>query len=759
MLLEYVMGMADNGPQPLDEFASPLVASTGGQTPKPSFSGAAQTSRPLRLNHVGVPWAARTAALCMIAILVGCTVLQLKVDYDAAISSAATLTSAMANAIDQHLGGSIRSVDSLMDEVASAVESGSHHSPQFTERMISRLGAFPELRYIAIVNAQGQMQPDTWPAKAVGGDGGDVADRDYFSKQVHGTGQPRLLFGQPVTGRNGHERTIPVSRPLHDANGNFAGIVFAAINADVWADFLKTVLLDDAGSSAVIGTGGDMIARAPNHTATFGKNIADSDLIRIWAARAPIGVATLIAKTDGNDKLLAYRVLDGYPLMVTSGLSRSKALSNWYRMSPVKALLVLAICGAIFHWAQQADLRNRRLRHHQAELERIVNERTAGLAAANKELHATMERLALVLDAAAEGICGVDANYRVVFANRAAVSMLGWQSKEAPEFEHTLSALGHRLTDGRPCREGSCAIHATLADGETRRVEDEFFTGGGDRTVAVEYVVSPHLVDGKVAGAVVVFRDIADRKVARQALEDRQRQLEALTLELERSNRELEHFAYVASHDLREPLRMVSSYLSLLNKRLKDRLTGDEQEFIGFAVDGAKRMDRMINDLLDYSRLGRSGSPAEPVNLDEIVALGLRNLQQAIDDAGARVAVASPLPTVTGHATQLERLFQNLIANAVKFRAPDRVPEIRVACRESAQDWEIFISDNGIGIDPKHHDRLFSIFQRLVTHDSYEGSGIGLAACRKIAENHGGRIWVESQAGVGCTFYLALPKI
>jgi PAS domain S-box-containing protein len=244
-------------------------------------------------------------------------------------------------------------------------------------------------------------------------------------------------------------------------------------------------------------------------------------------------------------------------------------------------------------------------------------------------------------------------------------------------------------------------------------------------------------------GAVWAAEDITARK--------------ALELDFKRSNEELERFAYVASHDLRQPLRVISSYLSLIERKLRSRLDDEEKTFIDFAVDGAKRMDRMIIDLLDYSRIGRKSTDRQPVALDVVLARAIGNLEFLIKDSQAEIVVASELLTLPGYESELERLFQNLISNAVKFRTAERPPKVTISCRETSRDCIIAVSDNGIGIAPKDYDRLFVVFQRLVSREQYEGNGIGLAACRKIAEHHGGRIWVESELGKGSTFLIALP--
>ena len=242
----------------------------------------------------------------------------------------------------------------------------------------------------------------------------------------------------------------------------------------------------------------------------------------------------------------------------------------------------------------------------------------------------------------------------------------------------------------------------------------------------------------------------------RQAITQEKNKLETLSKELARSNQELEQFAYVASHDLQEPLRMVASYTQLLAKRYQGKLDKDADEFIHFAVDGATRMQGLIIDLLEYSRVGRKGKEFLPVVLESILEKALENLTVTLEEQGAKVT-HDPLPTVNGDDVQLTRLFQNLIGNAIKFRKPGEAPHVHVGAKTDGKQWVLSIRDNGIGIDPKHFERLFQIFQRLHTREEYPGTGIGLAVCKKIVERHGGRIWVESKPGEGTTFYFTIP--
>jgi PAS domain S-box-containing protein len=258
-----------------------------------------------------------------------------------------------------------------------------------------------------------------------------------------------------------------------------------------------------------------------------------------------------------------------------------------------------------------------------------------------------------------------------------------------------------------------------------------------------------HGVDGRFERMTGVFWDITERK----RTEERLRQL---MVDLERSNKELELFAYVASHDLQEPLRMVSSYTQLLERRYSDRLDDDAREFIGYAVDGATRMQRLINDLLDFSRVSTRGRPPMSTDIAEVLGVVRANLSLAMEEAGALVT-NDELPWVVADASQIGQLFQNLIGNAIKFRNGSR-PHVHVGAVESDVHWQFSVRDDGIGIEPEYFERIFVIFQRLHGKEAYPGTGIGLALCRRIVERHGGTIWVESKPHEGSTFYFTIPK-
>ncbi len=258
--------------------------------------------------------------------------------------------------------------------------------------------------------------------------------------------------------------------------------------------------------------------------------------------------------------------------------------------------------------------------------------------------------------------------------------------------------------------------------------------------------------DGRSERLAVYSRDITEQTLAEARIAE-------YVAEVERSNAELEQFAYVASHDLREPLRMISSYMSLLERRYGERLDDNGREFLGFARDGATRMDRLVLDLLDFSRIERRGAPMVDMPLLPAIQQAIRHLDLAIGEAAARVLIDDydTDAMVMGDIDQITRLFQNLIGNALKYRAEGRPAEIHIGLHRVGAEWEFQVADNGIGIEEQYFERIFRIFQRLHTRDKYDGTGIGLAICKKIVERHGGRLWVESVLDQGSTFRFTLP--
>jgi PAS domain S-box-containing protein len=364
-----------------------------------------------------------------------------------------------------------------------------------------------------------------------------------------------------------------------------------------------------------------------------------------------------------------------------------------------------------------------------------------------KQYEGELEKLALIrhfeyLTRYANDIIVMTDKYgRIMEANEKAVASYGYSRDEL---------LQTNIAD--------LQAHDTLEDYELqmKRLEGIMANGLVFETVhrrkdGTTFPVEVSAREIKIEGTVFfqsIIRDISERKQS-------EAKLSLAMEELTRSNEELEKFAYVASHDLQEPLRMVSSFVQLLEKRYKGNLDQDADDFINYAVDGANRMQVLITDLLAYSRVGRRGKEFKETACEAALDRALSNLQGVVEQSGA-VVTRDPLPEVMGDGSQLTQLFQNLIGNAIKF-CKDRTPSIHISAERKKNEWVFSVRDNGIGIAPEYFERIFSIFQRLHGRQEYQGTGIGLAICRKVVERHGGRIWVESDTGSGSTFYFTIP--
>jgi PAS domain S-box-containing protein len=253
---------------------------------------------------------------------------------------------------------------------------------------------------------------------------------------------------------------------------------------------------------------------------------------------------------------------------------------------------------------------------------------------------------------------------------------------------------------------------------------------------------------GNIIGRMAFFVDVSERNEIKK-------KLKRTVAELKRSNTDLQQFAYVASHDLQEPLRMVASYTQLLEKRYKDKLDTDAKEFIQFAVDGALRMQKLINDLLSYSLVSTRQKPVKPTDCNSVLGQVIANLSVTIEQNND-IITNDDLPTVMADESQMQELFKNLVGNAIKFRS-EHAPRVHVSAKQDRNKWIFSVQDNGLGIDLQYKDKIFLIFQRLHSKEEYPGTGIGLAICKRIVERHGGKIWVDSDVGKGSTFYFTLP--
>lgn len=354
------------------------------------------------------------------------------------------------------------------------------------------------------------------------------------------------------------------------------------------------------------------------------------------------------------------------------------------------------------------------------------------------------EVLSRVFDTNAEVVWILDGQGRIRHANRTTRTLTGYSPEEivarpVPEF--------FLPSEDRPSPRLADLEESAAREGHW---QGELVVRRKDGSGVTVWATLNLLGEEMGQGTILEFRDRTAEKKTEQ-------DLVAKTADLVRSNRDLEQFAYVASHDLQEPLRMVTSYTQLLARRYKGQLSAEADEFIGFAVDGAMRMQALINALLAYSRVDSRGKPLVVCDLNAVLDHALDNLRLALEESGASL-VRGNLPRVMGDPVQLMQLFQNLVGNAVKFRAKDRPPVVKIAAEKEGDLWRIRVSDNGIGIDSQYFDRIFVIFQRLHTKEEYPGTGIGLAMCKRIVERHGGTIEVSSTAGSGSIFTFTLRE-
>jgi PAS domain S-box-containing protein len=353
------------------------------------------------------------------------------------------------------------------------------------------------------------------------------------------------------------------------------------------------------------------------------------------------------------------------------------------------------------------------------------------------------ERFLRFVDSNIVGIAIADAGGGIVLANDYYLNILG-----VTRADFAAGRVDWRkLTPPEWLPADEKAIRELRQRGVCEPYEKEYLRADGTR---VPVYLADAMLPGEREQIAAFILDITDRKRAEEAIQ-------RITDDLLRSNAELEQFAYVASHDLQEPLRMISSYVQLLAKRYQGKLDSDADEFIAFAVDGATRMQNLINDLLAYSRVGTRGNPFTAVSAEYLLEEALANLQLTIAESQAQIT-HDPLPVVKGDPVQLVAVFQNLLGNAIKFRGAEPLC-IHIHARQQEQEWIFSVRDNGIGFDPRFAERIFVIFQRLNDRTEYPGTGIGLSICKRVITRHGGRIWVESEPGKGSVFYFTLPAL
>lgn len=662
-------------------------------------------ARPMAmLSPLGI-W---SASVGFVVLLVGLTAFQIYAGRQRTIDVAGVNLSSTARITEEQVRGSLRVVRLILKAVAEAPRD----DPEaFRAFMDARSKAVPEIRQVVLVNQDAVITVST--LRDI--EGWKVDHRQYFSGARDLEPGRDFFVTKPLPIGLDKSLIAFASMPLRDRDGTFRGVVAVSLEPTFFQRFLATLHTGEEGAGALLLTPeGDIIGRDPDPHLFVGKNIAKGGAFAHHKeSQAASSILTHVTATDGKWKLSVVRTLvdpDLPPLVVIVGRPLDGVLAPWRSEALINSLVVVALALAIF------------------VLTALLRSRLVALRASEEKLRGMFELapLGLALNSMDGGFLEAnDAFLAIVGHELEGLRKLSYWELTPHRYEaDEASQLGNLRDNGR---YGPYEKHYIHRDGHEIpvRLRGVRITGAGGRG----YIWS-------------IVEDIAEERAARQALAER-------TAELTRSNADLEQFAYAASHDLREPLRMVNSFLGLLKRRYGAELDAEAAEYIAFACEGATRMDRLVQDLLEYSRIGRSDRPQEPVSLSLAAETACRTLAAAINEVGAIIEVPPESMFVSANQVEIVRLFQNLLGNAVKYHRPGMVPDVRL--NWTAEDGMIHcrVTDNGIGIETQYHDRIFQLFQRLHGRGEYEGTGIGLALCRRIAESHGGRLWVESVAGSG----------
>ncbi|CAA7621239.1 ATP-binding protein [Magnetospirillum sp. UT-4] len=511
---------------------------------------------------------------------------------------------------------------------------------------------------------------------------------------------------------------LGVSRRIDTPGGAFAGIARALISTELLGDAFAAEFATDADRLLLIDADRLVLAdSAPRGRRAVGRPLD---------AALPMLSATAVSQPGETESaLVAWYRLHDFPLQVVAVRHKDALLARWRKVAAgyaaaAAALLAASLLAAALFYRQ---------------------ERRQATIAATLRLH---DR---AMDAANDGIIITerrDGHFPIIYCNPAFERITGYA---AAELRGKDPGLLHRDEDEQP---EVAQIRAAAAAETGTTVELRNYRKDGTPYWAEMRITPVRDRDGTVTHFLGIHRDVTTRRRAAE-------ELLRTNAELVASNAELEQFAYVASHDLQEPLRHVAAYVQMLERRYQGKLDAEAHDYIGYAVSGVKRMQALIVDLLEYSRVTRQGRPFGRIDLGACLDQALADVAQAIRESGATVAAAE-LPAAWGDQGQITRLFANLIGNAVKYRKPDVAPVISISVQPAGDRWEITVADNGIGIDPAYADRIFALFQRLHPVGQYSGTGIGLTICKRIVERHGGTIRCESEGeGEGARLVFTLP--
>ena len=674
-------------------------------------------------------------SLCLLCLLTT-MVYFLWASHQQAVNSAKINTDNLVQVLETRVAADFSRVDGILSFVADEVRTQGLWSRTPSEsllpmqkRLANLIVDFPAVAVLSIFDADGQLllssDPEWRPFS--------IADRPHFQR-LRANPSLKHVFSDPLVARATGKWALVQSLAIRNADGELIGVVNALFHLDDLADDFAKLDVGDQGRALLRRSDNfQLIFRTPYSSVQeqdINQPIPPSNAVRRQIeAGVSAGSLRFIASTDARPRLASFRVLKKYPFYVQVALADEDYLADWYRQVAWVSVfaVVLMVLFVLF------IMRMKRDEHRIAQANQALAYRQ-GLFSALFEQSSLMAAI-------------VDSDGRLLEVNAQALTVLHGQRERV---------LGATLVD-LPCWpqvEQQAALQRLLAQaiqGQLATI-DHLNIALPDRQIAVMlHAIPVQLAEQRLVAVTAI--DISALKASEAELQEK-------THALEHSNAELEQFSYSISHDMRQPLRMISSYLQLLRQSLGNQLDEDQQQFCHFAIDGAKRLDAMLIGLLEYSRVGRKGEPPVWIESQEVLQQVLLFLQPMVRESGAQITVQGEWPRLFASPDELLRLLQNLIGNALKFRVAERVPHIEIRAVVGDGMWSVSIQDNGIGIMPEQAGRLFQMFQRLQSRSAYEGTGLGLAICRKIVEHHGGRLWVESAGeGLGSCFTFEIPYL
>jgi PAS domain S-box-containing protein len=658
------------------------------------------------------------SCLGIIALVWALTAERLRFEHEGIVADAKRANNNLAIAYGEHTRRTIKGIDQTLQfirhkygeagrvNIRKAVDDGEIDDSIFT--------------FVGVYDEHGDLLFGSEPFKAT-----NVADREYFKALQQRDGDD-LFIAKPVLGRVLGRWAFPIARRISKPSGAFGGVVLGAVDPDYFTHFYREVDLGQQGLVTLVGTDGISRARRVGERSSFGEDLRASNLLA-HQAKSANGSFLGAGRVEGIPHFISYRTLKDYPLIVAVGTSETELLTPFRRHQREYALAatLASIFVVLFGFLLVVALR-RQYRDMETHLQDDA-------------------RFRATFDQGAVGILHADLKGRVIRANRAFCAMLGYTEQEL------LTRTIRDITDPEDFAASHDYVKQLLSKKDASvfpQLEKRYVCKDGSTVWALVGASLVRDANEKPSYFITLVQDVSARKHAQEALETN-------NAELERSNRDLRQFTYAASHDLKTPLRAIGGFVGLLEAHYATQLSTQAADWIHRAAAGAKRLDKLIDDLQSYARLDSEAERFASIDCRAAIDEATELLQAAIAEADAEVSVGE-LPVVVGNRTQLVQLFQNLLGNAIKYRG-EHAPRIRVAADLKDSEWVFSIADNGIGIDPKHHEQIFEVFRRLHTQDAFPGTGIGLAVCRRIVQRHGGRIWVESERGKGSTFLFTIP--